>query len=105
MFVTRKHLSRRTVLRGIGVTLGLPLLDAMVPAQTPRHLPGSGVGRIEHDDLAWHYAPATIVGGVYDIAGGQLRPSLRLRRGGYRKPEDKPNAAHRYQQIPPPQLS
>jgi Protein of unknown function (DUF1552) len=35
MFITRKHLSRRTVLRGMGVTLGLPLLDAMVPAQTP----------------------------------------------------------------------
>ena len=35
MLLTRKHLSRRTVLRGIGVTLGLPLLDAMAPAQTP----------------------------------------------------------------------
>jgi len=35
MFITRKHLSRRTVLRGMGVTLGLPLLDSMVPAQTP----------------------------------------------------------------------
>ncbi|MGD8340813.1 MAG: DUF1552 domain-containing protein [Gammaproteobacteria bacterium] len=31
--ITRKHLSRRTVLRGaIGATIGLPLLDAMVPA-------------------------------------------------------------------------
>ena len=35
MLITRKHLSRRTVLRGLGVTLGLPLLDSMVPAQTP----------------------------------------------------------------------
>ena len=35
MFVTRKHLSRRTILRGVGVALGLPLLDSMVPAQTP----------------------------------------------------------------------
>jgi hypothetical protein len=35
MFITKKHLSRRTVLRGMGVTLGLPLLDSMVPAQTP----------------------------------------------------------------------
>lgn len=34
MFITRKHLSRRTVLRGMGVSLGLPLLDSMVPAQT-----------------------------------------------------------------------
>src|SRR5579864_1449147 len=35
MFVTKKHLSRRTVLRGAGASLALPLLDSMVPAQTP----------------------------------------------------------------------
>jgi hypothetical protein len=35
MFITKKHLSRRAVLRGMGVSLGLPLLDSMVPAQTP----------------------------------------------------------------------
>src|SRR5579864_3076098 len=35
MFVTKKHLSRRTVLRGAGAVLALPLLDSMVPAQTP----------------------------------------------------------------------
>jgi hypothetical protein len=34
MFVTRKHLTRRTVLRGMGTTLALPLLDAMIPART-----------------------------------------------------------------------
>ncbi len=33
-FLTRKHLARRTFLRGAGVTLALPLLDSMVPAQT-----------------------------------------------------------------------
>lgn len=33
MFITKKHLSRRTVLRGaVGAAIGLPLLDAMVPA-------------------------------------------------------------------------
>ena len=32
MIITKKALPRRTVLRGIGVTLALPLLDAMVPA-------------------------------------------------------------------------
>ena len=31
-FITRTHLSRRTVLRGLGVALALPLLDAMRPA-------------------------------------------------------------------------
>jgi hypothetical protein len=34
-FITKKHLSRRTFLRGAGVTLSLPLLEAMLPAQTP----------------------------------------------------------------------
>ncbi len=34
MFVTRKCLSRRAVLKGAGVALALPLLDAMIPAST-----------------------------------------------------------------------
>ena len=33
--ITKKHLPRRTFLRGLGATLSLPLLDSMVPAQTP----------------------------------------------------------------------
>jgi hypothetical protein len=35
MFITKKHLSRRTFLRGAGVTMALPFLESMVPAQTP----------------------------------------------------------------------
>ena len=35
MFVTKKHIPRRAFLRGVGVTVALPLLDSMVPAQTP----------------------------------------------------------------------
>ena len=34
MFITKKHLSRRTMLKGAGISLGLPLLDAMIPAGT-----------------------------------------------------------------------
>jgi hypothetical protein len=34
MFLSKKHLSRRTMLKGAGATLALPLLDAMVPAAT-----------------------------------------------------------------------
>jgi hypothetical protein len=34
MFITKKHLPRRTLLRGIGATIALPLLDAMLPAGT-----------------------------------------------------------------------
>jgi hypothetical protein len=34
MYITRKHLSRRTVLKGTGAAVALPLLDAMIPAAT-----------------------------------------------------------------------
>jgi hypothetical protein len=34
MFITKKHLPRRTFLKGAGVTLALPLLESMVPAAT-----------------------------------------------------------------------
>jgi len=35
MFIMKKHLARRTFLRGVGATVALPLLDSMVAAQTP----------------------------------------------------------------------
>jgi hypothetical protein len=34
MYITKRHISRRTVLKGMGVTVALPILDAMVPAGT-----------------------------------------------------------------------
>jgi hypothetical protein len=34
MFITKKHLSRRTLLKGMGASLALPLLDAMIPSMT-----------------------------------------------------------------------
>jgi hypothetical protein len=34
MFITRKHISRRMALRGVGAVVALPFLDAMVPAAT-----------------------------------------------------------------------
>ena len=34
MFITKKHLPRRTFLKGVGTTVALPLLEAMVPART-----------------------------------------------------------------------
>src|SRR5215468_11296277 len=35
MFITKKHLSRRTLLKGAGVAIGLPFLESMIPAWTP----------------------------------------------------------------------
>jgi hypothetical protein len=34
MFITKKHIGRRALLQGAGVALGLPLLEAMIPAST-----------------------------------------------------------------------
>ena len=34
-FLTKQHLSRRTFLNGMGVTMALPLLESMLPAATP----------------------------------------------------------------------
>jgi hypothetical protein len=34
MFLSKKNVSRRTVLQGVGATIGLPLLEAMIPAST-----------------------------------------------------------------------
>ena len=33
-FITKRHIHRRTFLQGAGVTLALPVLDAMLPAST-----------------------------------------------------------------------
>ena len=34
MFISKLHLSRRTFLRGVGVSIALPFLESMVPAGT-----------------------------------------------------------------------
>jgi hypothetical protein len=47
MIITKKAMPRRTFLRGMGATLALPLLDAMVPAATPlAHTPANPVRRL-----------------------------------------------------------
>jgi hypothetical protein len=47
MIITKKAISRRTVLRGIGATVALPLLDAMVPALTAAaNTPAKAVRRL-----------------------------------------------------------
>src|ERR1700749_3870361 len=34
MFLSKKHIGRRAVLKGVGATIGLPLVEAMIPAAT-----------------------------------------------------------------------
>ena len=66
MIITKKALPRRTVLRGMGATLALPFLDAMVPA-----LALSAQARRPVDRLLFAFIPmgATII---------PLRVSYRL---------------------------
>ena len=45
MYLTKKHIPRRTFLRGAGVTLALPLLESMVPALTPARLTAAAAVR------------------------------------------------------------
>jgi hypothetical protein len=52
MIVTKKALSRRTILRGIGAAISLPFLDAMTPAFAASSLPGGKPVR-----AAWFYVP------------------------------------------------
>ncbi|WP_428099899.1 DUF1552 domain-containing protein [Candidatus Rariloculus sp.] len=42
MFISKKHLDRRTFLRGAGTVVALPLLDSMVPAATAQSLTAAG---------------------------------------------------------------
>ncbi|HEX6998039.1 MAG TPA: DUF1552 domain-containing protein [Gammaproteobacteria bacterium] len=59
MLITQKHLKRRTFLRGMGATLALPLLDAMVPAfaNTPRQGPRLGFVYVPHGAIMSHWTP------------------------------------------------
>ena len=65
MFITKKHLSRRTLLKSMGVSLALPLLDSMVGAQTPlaksAAKPTSRIGFVylPHGAIMNEWTPAT----------------------------------------------
>ena len=55
-FISNKHLSRRTLLRGLGASLALPLLDSMTPAlRAAKITPGSPVR------MAFVYVPNGII--------------------------------------------
>src|SRR5579872_2248795 len=58
--ITKKHIPRRTFLRGVGVTLSLPFLDSMVPAQTPVPKPQFRMGLcfMPHGAVMSNWTPA-----------------------------------------------
>ena len=44
-FISGKHMPRRTFLRGVGVTMALPFLDAMVPSGFGRGVKAAATDR------------------------------------------------------------
>ena len=63
MHITKTHISRRTILRGMGVTMALPLLDAMVPAGTAyAKTAAAGKTRLACIEMVHGSAGATVVG-------------------------------------------
>src|SRR5688500_13181865 len=66
MFITRKHIHRRAFLRGMGVTLALPLLDSMIPARTllaqtaANASPRLGFVYVPHGAIMDKWTPATV---------------------------------------------
>jgi len=77
MFVTRKHLPRRTFLKGVGVSLALPLLDSMIPARTllaqtaAKPLARLGFVYVPHGAIMDKWTPAT------EGAGFEFTPILK----------------------------
>jgi hypothetical protein len=63
MFLAKKHISRRTALRGMGATIALPFLDAMTPAQTPlRKTAAVPVSRLACIEMVHGAAGSTLEG-------------------------------------------
>jgi hypothetical protein len=62
MFITRTHISRRTALRGLGATIALPFLDAMIPARTAFAKTGLGKIRLSAIEMVHGAAGSTAIG-------------------------------------------
>ena len=86
-FITGKHLSRRTFLRGSGASVALPFLDAMTPAGRPWRDPADGFTRMlaiheamgcaggnDWGDGQHLFAPATVGRGLEFGTQSQLKP-------------------------------
>jgi hypothetical protein len=81
--VTKKHLSRRTMLQGLGVAVSLPLLDSMIPALTAQSktaanvVPRAGFVYIPHGAVMDKWTP---VGAGSDFEFGPVLSALERHR-------------------------
>lgn len=66
MYITKMHLSRRTMLRGLGAAIALPLFDSMVPALTALTRTAAapikrlGVFYVPNGMAMWSWFPKTV---------------------------------------------
>ena len=91
MFITRKHLSRRTALKGLGVTVALPFLEAMVPARTALAQTAANKVRLAAIEMVHGSAGSTAIGiqkhmwapaatgRAFDLSPSSLAPLESLR--------------------------
>ncbi len=101
MFVFKNHVSRRTILKGVGATIALPLLDAMNPAATawaqtpagtaPRRFAFVG---FPHGAIMDHWSPAQ-TGANYEMSAilqplEPLRQHMTIVSGLRNKPGETP---------------
>lgn len=70
MIVMKRALPRRTFLRGVGVALGLPLLDAMIPAMTPLDATAASSQKLRR--LSFVYVPMGCVHSHWTVTGETL---------------------------------
>ncbi len=91
MFITQKHLSRRTALKGLGVTVALPFLEAMVPARTALAQTAANKVRLAAIEMVHGSAGSTAIGiqkhmwapaatgRTFDLSPSSLAPLESLR--------------------------
>ncbi|HLF10169.1 MAG TPA: DUF1552 domain-containing protein [Gammaproteobacteria bacterium] len=110
MFITKKHISRRTVLRGAGACIALPLLDAMSPAavawaqtaagSTPQRLAFVG---FPHGAVMRLWSPAT-AGKDYEMSRileplAKYRQHMTIVSGLRNKPAESPEPHERIERT------
>ncbi|MGE0815956.1 MAG: DUF1552 domain-containing protein [Vicinamibacterales bacterium] len=91
MYISQKHLSRRAVLKGLGVTVALPFLEAMVPARTALAKTAAGKVRLACIEMVHGSAGSTpfgikehlwapaASGSAFDLTPSALKPLEPLR--------------------------
>src|SRR3954447_8390302 len=75
MFISKRHLSRRTFLQGAGATLAVPFLESMIPAMTAQAATNSGTRLgfvyVPHGAIMDRWTPKT------EGAGFEFTPILQ----------------------------